>query len=106
MLNIRLNPSGFVVSGHANYAERGHDIVCSAVSVLAQSVAYKLDDYVHADVIQRPGYMDVACYTKTSESEALLGLFHESVEALAQQYPEHIQIDKGEKTNGEEDTRI
>ncbi len=33
------------ISGHAAYAEHGQDIVCSAVSVLVQTVIYELERY-------------------------------------------------------------
>lgn len=32
--------AGFTVTGHANYAEAGTDIVCSAVSALTETTAY------------------------------------------------------------------
>ncbi len=43
---------GFTLAGHAEYADKGQDIVCSAISALAQTTIYALverhkltDDY-------------------------------------------------------------
>lgn len=36
---------GLNISGHANYAESGKDIICSAVSVLAINLANSIEKY-------------------------------------------------------------
>lgn len=33
---------GFILQGHADYADKGQDIVCSAISALAQTTIYAL----------------------------------------------------------------
>ncbi len=40
--------TGFTVSGHAGYAKRGHDIVCSAVSVLTINTVNSIERYTKA----------------------------------------------------------
>ncbi|MFZ7101845.1 MAG: ribosomal-processing cysteine protease Prp [Peptococcaceae bacterium] len=35
---------GFEISGHADYAETGHDIVCAAVSILATTAVNSLEE--------------------------------------------------------------
>lgn len=42
---------GFVVSGHSGYAEHGSDIVCSAISSLAQSACVGLSDVLNLNPI-------------------------------------------------------
>jgi hypothetical protein len=39
----------FEISGHAGYDEYGRDIVCSAVSILAQTAVIGLVEYVRID---------------------------------------------------------
>lgn len=41
------NILGFVVTGHSGYAEAGSDIVCSAISTLAQSICVGLDNVLN-----------------------------------------------------------
>ena len=38
--------TGYEVKGHAEYAEEGEDIVCSAISVLAQTGIFSLNSLV------------------------------------------------------------
>ena len=43
-------PCGLEVRGHSGYAEKGEDIVCSAVSVLVQTLYIGLADIARIDV--------------------------------------------------------
>lgn len=38
---------GFEVCGHAGFSESGNDIVCAAVSVLAQNTANSIEEFTH-----------------------------------------------------------
>ena len=42
--------SGFEVTGHANTAPHGHDIVCAGVSSLSQTALLGVGEYLHRDV--------------------------------------------------------
>ena len=42
--------TGFTISGHADYAEEGSDIVCAAVSALSQTALLGLMEYASKDV--------------------------------------------------------
>lgn len=49
---------GFTVKGHAGYARRGRDIICSAVSALAYTAAGALKEMAGIDgYTERRGYM-------------------------------------------------
>lgn len=43
MIVINITNTGLTVDGHAGYAETGNDIICAAVSALAQGLAHSLD---------------------------------------------------------------
>lgn len=45
--NSKGNIVEFSIEGHANYANHGQDIVCSAVSVLGQTTLLGLHDYAN-----------------------------------------------------------
>ena len=51
--------TGFSIQGHAGYAERGSDIVCAAVSVLAQNTVNSIEQFTQdsfsADVDEENG---------------------------------------------------
>ena len=43
MIKIDISPHGLTVDGHAGYAKTGKDIICAAVSALAQGLIHSLD---------------------------------------------------------------
>ena len=42
LIAINITRTGLTVDGHAGYAEIGKDIICAAVSVLAQGLVHSL----------------------------------------------------------------
>ena len=50
---------GFVISGHAGYAEEGYDIICSAVSALSVTTANSIESlaHVYVEAQQEDGYI-------------------------------------------------
>ena len=55
---------GFSIKGHAGYAERGHDIICAAVSVLAQNTVNSIeqftDDAFSGEMDEKTGSLSVS----------------------------------------------
>ena len=43
--NFRLDPIALSISGHAGYGDSGSDIICSAVSILAYTLANSIETY-------------------------------------------------------------
>ncbi|MDE6477450.1 MAG: ribosomal-processing cysteine protease Prp [Mycoplasmoidaceae bacterium] len=37
MIEVKIKENSITVSGHANYAQKGNDIVCAAISTIIQS---------------------------------------------------------------------
>ena len=54
MIEVHITQNSLTVKGHAGYAERGKDIVCAAVSALAQGLVHSLsvltDDEISAEI--------------------------------------------------------
>jgi len=50
---------GFVISGHAGYADEGYDIICSAVSALSVTTVNALESlaHVYVEAEQEDGYI-------------------------------------------------
>lgn len=42
MIEVYITENSLTIEGHAGYAEKGKDIVCAAVSVLAQGLIHSL----------------------------------------------------------------
>lgn len=90
------NTHTLTVKGHANYAEYGKDIVCAGASSLVQALMgwleyneskleeVSVDEYRGKHIISATGGDDVA---------AVFYMTSIGLEQIAQEYPDHIQID-------------
>jgi len=88
--------TGFKVSGHANYAENGHDIVCASVSILVTNTINAIDAYTddefNLESDEATGYMLCEFSNKISEQSVLLcntmvlGLKSIQIEEMYQEY--------------------
>jgi uncharacterized protein YsxB (DUF464 family) len=95
MIHITYKDGGdsFIIEahGHAGYAEAGHDIVCSAVSVLLQTLIARLDDttadydewYEAGQALVR-GSGQLAC---ESFRTVLTGLL-----SVSETYPQYVEV--------------
>lgn len=87
------------VDGHANYAENGKDIVCSAVSCLCISLAntllatgvdkgcFRIEDgsfYVSATIVENRAY-----------AEGAFDMAVNGLQMIAEQYPDHVVFTSG-----------
>ena len=75
--------------GHAEYAERGKDIVCAGVSILMKALA--------AEATLRGGKckFEEGCAVVSYPTRRMrqgTEMFIAGVESLAQEYPEHVKI--------------
>ena len=82
--------------GHANYAEKGKDIVCAAVSVLMQTLAYSAAEDEHTsaccynDTDGTP-VMNVQA-DNTEPMRAKFELVADGLSLLAEQCPDHVRF--------------
>lgn len=94
---------GYRVRGHAQTAPYGEDIVCAAVSVLAQTTIMGLNQVLG----QRPKYKmaegDLSCKveanlpkTEREKTSILLETMLVGLKNIQQQYPQYIAIDDEE----------
>lgn len=87
---------GFDIYGHANYDEKGYDIVCAAVSSAVYMTANMITEIIKVSAeIRTSGFG--AMYLKIEENNAslcndvLLGLKLHLIN-LEEQYPENITV--------------
>lgn len=73
MIAVNITPLGLTVDGHAGYAKTGNDIICAAVSALAQGLVHSLlsltDDKITYHIAG--GHIDIN-YKNLSEKGKLL----------------------------------
>ena len=82
---------GFECHGHADYAEEGSDIVCSAISVLTintmNSIDHFLDDVI--EVTTNPESGDMQCYfigDVSKEATLLMDSMYLGLTSIESQY--------------------
>jgi len=95
--------TGFEVSGHAMTAKHGEDIVCAAVSVIAQTTAISLIELVElkAKVEQHNGFLSLNCpHIEEAQLEKFLtvmNVFWIGIREIEKLYPDKIKIIEDEK---------
>lgn len=106
--NAQQNIMRYIIDGHANYANKGEDIVCAAVSVLAQTTLMSLKEVIkikenklnyHID--NEKGYLKVELLPDISEdklrdAQIVLKTLIVGLESIIIGYPEYITLEYGE----------
>lgn len=87
--------------GHADYAEKGNDIVCASVSALFFSTANGITDYTDSEVdilntkyIVGPEKSTMCIKNLNDRSELLLKSMLSGFADIAKQYPDNVLIEK------------
>lgn len=113
MINVKIfrykdSISGFKIKGHANSAKYGEDIVCAAVSVLAQTSLMALvevcgidEDELYYQIDDKTGFLEVNLprnlNIKTLEnSQIVLRTFELGVKSVIESYPNNVALINGE----------
>jgi len=93
MIQITYNEMGDMMflraEGHADFAPKGQDIVCAAVSALMQTLAYSLDSGTVTCADDRN--LMVVQAKQGTDSLAKFELVTDGLLLLADAYPEHVQ---------------
>lgn len=92
MIKIQFYNNGLVVSGHANYAEHGTDIVCAGVSSI---VLGALNWFVGTDAVYEieDGYVRLKINPQDSNQVHLLDLLKIQLNALnSEQYADYLSF--------------
>ena len=92
---------GYEITGHADYADSGSDIVCAAISACAECILAGLTEVVKAPVmydIDEENAGLTVCLTPECDKDAfskaaiLFDTFHITMEQLSKQYPRNLRI--------------
>ena len=82
-----------IITGHANYADYGKDIVCAAVSSIALTTCngiISLEDSIL--VKEESGKLDIKILNDTDINQKLLDNMIVMFKELTNQYPKNIEI--------------
>ncbi len=93
LINVTISKSGFICEGHANHAEYGKDIVCSAVSALTQATLLGLNRYgAEMDVTRGEGFIKVGVFKPTPPSITILTTMYLGMKKIARDYKECVTV--------------
>lgn len=100
MIKITRFKYSILISGHANYAEPGKDIVCAGISALAQTLIRSLEELTTTEIkyVMQPGTVDISYKNLSEHARALVDSFFIGCELIAREYPENVQIVQAWKT--------
>ncbi|MBQ6037033.1 MAG: ribosomal-processing cysteine protease Prp [Lachnospiraceae bacterium] len=88
---------GFVISGHSGYENAGKDIVCAAVSVLAENTINAIeaftDDTVDVLVVDhREGFLNYRLRTVSEKSALLLDTLVLGLNDISRSYSSFVKV--------------
>ena len=94
LILVSMESDAISVTGHANYAEHGKDIVCAAVSTLTQNLIQSIldltDDHIDCEISQ--GNIDIHYGNLSEESKLLVDSFFVGIAMIANEYPAYVRI--------------
>lgn len=94
MIEVSIREDEIKISGHANYAEYGHDIVCAGATALVQTLIRSIQDLTE-DKIEydiKPGLVDIKHGDLSEKSRTLVDSFFVGMNLIADEFPENIRI--------------
>ena len=62
LIVVYIGKAGITVDGHANYEEPGKDIICAAVSVLAQNLIRSLESLTLQITVNQAVHTSFPCF--------------------------------------------
>lgn len=95
MIAVSVRKDGITVSGHAEYAEAGKDIVCAGVTALIQTLIKSIGDLTEdkIDYEISPGRADIHYRDLSEAGKLLIDSFFIGICLIADEFPDHVRID-------------
>lgn len=95
--------AGFRADGHADYAEKGKDIVCAASSALLQGCVQGLMEVMKLDIVytvEPEGRLTCELPsdlsgTELEKSQLLIEVMFRGLQSIAAEYGDHLRIEEG-----------
>jgi len=96
MINVIYKDNWIEISGHANSAPKGKDLVCAGVSAIVLSATswFKKGEAVFAKD-DESNAIRIILVKKTKANQNKLSLLIKQLKALQKQYKKHISVRKG-----------
>ena len=96
MIEVCRHNDGITITGHANFAPIGQDIVCAGVSALVQTLIQSVEELT-TDTIQydmQPGSVHIKFWCLSDQSKVLVDAFFIGIKQIADNYPCNVKLTK------------
>ena len=90
MINVTITDDKLTLTGHANYAPRGYDIVCEAMGALTQTFAASMPEW--RTVTMESGNVEFDIRNLTHDEAVMLKSYKTGIDLLASAYPANVHI--------------
>jgi|SRR6185312_236071 len=89
-----------IIKDHANYAEKGQDIVCAAISAVTNGAVNFLQTYYKNDckIVYLPAEISIYPQKDNPECQLCLRLMFYQLENIANSYPDYLKINEKNST--------
>ena len=96
-MNFNYNTHIFscIISGHSNYASKGYDIICSAISTLTCYIINTLSFLLAKSQVKsviKDGYLELSCPFSDDYIYVMLISYKQHLQELSEQYPNNVQV--------------
>ena len=94
MIAVSVRKDKIQISGHANYAEEGKDVVCAGVTALTQTLVKSIEDLTE-DKIEydiSPGRADIKYRNLSEKAKTLVDSFFIGICMIADEFPDYVKI--------------
>lgn len=94
MIDVTVREDRVTVSGHANYAANGEDIICAAVTALSVTLVKSIDDLTDGKIEYdvQPGWVDIKYGDLSEKAKTLVDSFFIGICLIADEFPGYIRI--------------
>ena len=95
MIAVSVRKDGIEITGHANYAEVGKDIVCAGVTALTQTLIGSIEALTRDEIEYEisPGRADIHYRNLSEEGKLLVDSFFIGVCQISNEFPDHVRIE-------------
>lgn len=92
------NFKSIIIKDHANFAEKGQDIVCAAISAITNGTVNFLKTYYRNDcqISYLPAEISIYPQNDNPKCQLCLRLMFYQLENIANSYPDYLKIKKKE----------
>ena len=95
MIAVRVREDGVTVSGHANYAGVGKDIICAGVTSLTQTLIKSMNDLTEDKIEYEmsPGRADIKYRNLSKEGKLLVDSFFIGICLIVNEFQDYVRIE-------------